>query len=147
MNPKLNPQRFPFIRDAYNPFFNRVFYWYTSWLFHRRFQAVWLDNSCHPPGSRSVLFIGNHNSWWDGLIPLVLNERIYKLKGRAMMDEEQLRKHLFFRQLGTFSINRSHPRKAIRSLQYAASLINNAKEGAGIGLWMYPEGKLVSPET
>lgn len=147
-----------FIPDAYSPVFNRVFYWYCLWLFRHRFQCVWLDDSAiiveggnHQSKYRlranSTLYLGNHNSWWDGLVPLLLNEKIFRKRARAMMDEDQLKKIPFFRKLGTFSINRRHPRKALKSLAYAAGLLNDAPPGKGIGLWVYPEGKLVAAET
>ncbi len=136
-----------FIKEKYSPVFNRLFYWYSVTLFLRRFKCVWLDDSGHPPAGNSTLFIGNHNSWWDALIPFLLNERVYKMVGRAIMDEHQLEKYPFFRRIGTFSINREFPRKAMKSLEYAADLMNGARPGAGVGLWFYPEGKLVSPDT
>ncbi len=135
------------MHDKYSPLFTRVFYWYALSLFRRRFQCIWLDNTKYPPEGNSALFIGNHNSWWDALIPLLLNEKVFRMKGRAMMDEQQLKRYPFFRRLGTFSINREKPRKAMASLQHAARILNEAPPGDGIGLWVYPEGKLVSPET
>ena len=136
-----------FLAEKYSPVFYRIFSWYVLFLFRRRFQCVWVDKSNYLSTGTSTLFIGNHNLWWDGLIPLLLNETIFHHRGRAMMDEVQLRKHPFFRYLGTFSINRQHPRKARQSLEHAAGLINNAKVNDPVGLWLYPEGKLVSPET
>lgn len=134
-----------FIQENYSPVFNRLFYWYTVLLFYRRFQAVWVDSSGHPLAGNSALFIGNHNSWWDGLIPLLLNEEIYQLRGRAIMDEKQLLKRMFFRRLGVFSINRDHPRKAMKTLEYAARMINEAVPGEEVALFIYPEGKLTGP--
>ncbi len=136
-----------FIKEWYLPVFNRLFYGYSLLLFRRRFQAVWVDSTGLQRSGVSTLFIGNHNSWWDGLIPLLLNEKLIHLRGRAMMDEEQLKKHPFFRLIGTFSINRSAPRKAMQSLEYAAGMLNNAPAGKGIGLGVYPEGKITSPES
>lgn len=136
-----------FLGEIYSPIFKRLFYWYTLTLFIRRFRCVWLDNTGLPFSGNSTLFIGNHNSWWDGLIPLLLNEKVFHMQARAIMDEEQLVKYPFFRRLGAFSINRKHPRKAMKSLEYAARLLNEAELKEGVGLWLYPEGRLVSRET
>ncbi len=186
-----------FIREINSPLFNRVFYWYCLTLFRRRFRAVWLDDSAVRPSSRSTLYLGNHNSWWDALVPLLINERVLHQRARALMDVEQLRKYPFFRRLGVFSIDREHPRRALDSMEYAAALLNSTgrppddsrvksePEGSKhpmpasqsahsdetanpdetarpdktvrpaqtpqtsppVGLWFYPEGKLVRPET
>ena len=163
-----------FLPEKESPVFVRVFYWYVLSLYRRRFRAVWLDDRQLLSSRRATLFIGNHNTWWDALTPLLLNERVIHKRARAMMDEEQLLQFPFFRRLGVFSINRQHPRRALASLDYAVRLLNESgypstldepgnTSGAGphrrnpnsglpragrpVGLWFYPEGKLVRPET
>ncbi len=191
----MNHHQPDFISEIDSPVFNRVFYWYSLTLFRRRFRAVWLDDSAVQPSSRASLYIGNHNSWWDALVPLLINERVLRQRARALMDVEQLQKYPFFRRLGVFSIDRQHPRKALESMEYAAELLNSTgrppeednaaveqskrpgqpeqssqsalpdrtaqsarpDQSAGpaqtprtsptVGLWFYPEGKLVRPET
>lgn len=164
------------IKERFSPAFNRVFTWYTLLLFRRRFGSVWLNNQEILPEvtldydellevahgnenlvtdiplldysdwNRSILFVGTHHSWWDGLIPLLLNELVFNMQGRAIMDEEQLKNYPFFRRIGTFGINRKHPRKAIQSLNYAAQMLNDAPKNKRVGLWFYPQGKIVSSE-
>ena len=198
-----------FIPEKESPVFTRIFYRYVLSLYRRRFRAVWLDDRQMPGNRLATLYIGNHNSWWDALNPLLLNERVIGKRARAMMDEEQLLQYPFFRRLGVFSINRQHPRKALASLEHAVRLLNDsgyaqqphppetgtspaddtsveidtppaistpvetgtppaidtpAETGTSrvavtdplrglpraerpVGLWFYPEGKLVRPET
>ncbi len=136
-----------FIPEIDSPFFIRIFYWYVLTLYRRRFRAVWLDDREMPGNRRATLYIGNHNSWWDALNPLLLNERVIGKRACAMMDEEQLLRYPFFRRLGVFSINRQHPRKALASLEHAARLLNESGlSERAVGLWFYPEGKLVRSE-
>jgi len=192
-----------FIPEKESPVFIWLFYRYVLSLYRRRFRAVWLDDRQLPRTRRATLYIGNHNTWWDALNPLLLNERVIGKRARAMMDEEQLLRYPFFRRLGVFSINRQHPRKALASLDHAVRLLNEsgygqephppeagtspavdapadagspiaagtpadagASRAAGskanpdadplsglprskrpVGLWFYPEGKLVRPDT
>lgn len=63
------------------------------------------------------------------------------------MDEAALRRHPFFRRIGTFSIHRQNPRKALESLHYASEMMNHAETGKKIALWIYPEGKMKSPAS
>jgi len=137
-----------FIPEIESPLFTRFFYRYVLTLYRRRFRAVWLDDREMPRTLRSTLYIGNHNSWWDALNPLLLNERVIGKRARAMMDEEQLLRYPFFRRLGVFSINRQHSRKSLASMEHAVRLLNGTGlEKRPVGLWFYPEGKLVRPET
>jgi 1-acyl-sn-glycerol-3-phosphate acyltransferase len=136
-----------FIPEKVSPVFTRIFYWYMLTLYRRRFRAVWLDDRQMPRTTRATLCIGNHNTWWDALNPLLLNERVIGKQARAMMDEEQLLRYPFFRRLGVFSINRQHPRKALASLEHAARLLNESGlDKRPVCLWSYPEGKLVRPD-
>ncbi len=141
----MKKERPAFIKDKVSPVFYRMFYWYSLTLFRRRFRRVWIDDSVHPPGGTSVLFVGTHNSWWDGMIPLLMNEASFGLDARAIMDEQQLRRYPFFRYLGVYSINRDYPLRAMKSLEYTVRLLNNSTEEHPVGIWAYPEGKLVNP--
>ncbi len=56
-----------------------------------------------------------------------------------MMEEAQLRRYFFFSWIGCFSVNRSNPRSAIQSLQYAAHLL---KERRRRMVWIFPQGEI-----
>jgi 1-acyl-sn-glycerol-3-phosphate acyltransferase len=91
------------------------------------------------PGSdsRTVYYL-NHNSWWDGIIPLLLNEYLLKQHARAIMEDKQMKQYSFFRMIGAFSIDRDDPRKAITSLRYAVQSMKRERAS----LFIYPEGKI-----
>lgn len=173
MNAPQDNNRPLFVSEKESPLFSRLFYWYVLTLYRRRFGAVWLDDRQLSHNTRATLYIGNHNTWWDALNPLLLSERVIGKRARAMMDEKQLQRYPFFRRLGVFSICRRQPRKALASLDHAARLLNEsgyeqkthppeADTGDNQGFrslhnlprserpvvfWFYPEGKLVHPGT
>lgn len=88
--------------------------------------------------SRTVYYL-NHNYWWDGLIPLYLNERFFKQKARAIMEDIQMKEYGFFSRIGAFSINLKNPKSAIRSLRYAVESMKRDRSC----LFIFPEGKIV----
>jgi hypothetical protein len=88
---------------------------------------------------QSILLIGNHISWWDGFWPLEINRRHWRKKYHVMMLEEELRKRLFMRRGGAFSIRPGH-RSVADSLNYTASLL----ESRNNLVLIYPQGKIHS---
>jgi len=56
-----------------------------------------------------------------------------------MMDERQLRRYRFFARAGAFSVDVEHPRRAMRSLDYAAELLRDRRRV----LWAFPQGTIV----
>jgi 1-acyl-sn-glycerol-3-phosphate acyltransferase len=56
------------------------------------------------------------------------------------MDEKQLRKYPFFRKLGAFSVDRSHPRNALNALEYAVDALQQDHSS----LYIFPQGKIES---
>jgi 1-acyl-sn-glycerol-3-phosphate acyltransferase len=115
------------------------FKWYCRWLFARRFHRVWILQNYSPMG-RNTLYILNHNSWWDGLTPLVLNEFRFGQNARAVMEDRQIREFPFFTRIGAMSINRGNMRSALRTLEAASEWLN----GRNNSLFLYPEGKITS---
>jgi 1-acyl-sn-glycerol-3-phosphate acyltransferase len=87
--------------------------------------------------SRTVYFL-NHNSWWDGLIPLYLNENIFHQKARAFMEDKQMNQYTFFSKIGAFSIDLENPKASLKSLRYA---IDSLKRDNAC-LFIYPEGTI-----
>lgn len=121
-----------------NRLFIRLFRYYTWYLFRRRFDGVWIKNDHTAQSGVPVIYYLNHNSWWDGLIPFLLNEFLLHHNGRALMDEEQILKYPFFKRIGAFSVNRHHKRDVITALRYAA----NGLKRPNASLYLYPEGEL-----
>lgn len=117
----------------------RLFGWYTKWLFRHRFNKVWMKQTYSPgPDSKTIYYL-NHSSWWDGIIPLLLNQYLFRQKARAMMDRRQMTRYRFFRWLGAFSVNLDSPRGSIRPLRYAVESMQRENSS----LFIYPEGKMV----
>jgi 1-acyl-sn-glycerol-3-phosphate acyltransferase len=95
-----------------------------------------------PKPGHSVLLLCNHFSWWDGLWGNYLaywhlNRHLY-----IMMQEDHLQKRMLLNLFGGFSINRSS-REMIKSLQYAAGLLNNPENLVVV----FPQGELISNHT
>ncbi|MDR9388262.1 MAG: lysophospholipid acyltransferase family protein [Balneolaceae bacterium] len=130
-----------FIPAKENTLFLKVFGTWVRWMFHLRFHGVVIHQAYHPPRDRVTLYYANHTSWWDALIPLLLNQTRFKQQARAMMDLEQVQNHLFFSWIGVFSVDLSHPRGSIRSLRYALESFHRPQAS----LFLYPEGELNHP--
>jgi 1-acyl-sn-glycerol-3-phosphate acyltransferase len=122
--------------------FIAVFRWYVRWLFYRKFDTIWLHKDYEPSPDESTIYYLNHTSWWDGLIPFLLNEFHFQQQARAVMEDQQMREFPFFSRIGAFSINRSNPRSALQSLQYGLDYLQQP----GRSLFIYPEGKIIPPE-
>ena len=128
-----------FIPAKESKLFVRVFRHYVWWLFRRKFRRVYIKHDYTPSAESKSIYYGNHNSWWDGLIPLLLNEFIFKQRARAIMEDKQMKKYPFFKWIGAFSVDREHPRRAIYTLRYALQSLNRT----GAALYLYPEGTIV----
>lgn len=103
----------------------------------RSFQRIAINNLA-PPALRPTLIYMNHPSWWDGYMPFFLSDELWRREGYIMMEEPQLRRYSFFRYCGAFSVDRHNPREGLRSLAYAANLLDRA---ARI-VWIFPQGTL-----
>lgn len=115
----------------------------SKWLFKFRFHRAWLKQDYHPSETNRTVYFLNHHTWWDGLIPLLLNEYLFQQQARALMEDKQIKKYRFFKKIGAFSINRQHPRQTITSLRYAVQSMDRPRAS----LFIYPEGKLTPPGT
>lgn len=130
-----------FIPANESAFYIRFFSLYTKWKLKRTFEQVWVKQDYIPQGKSKTVYFLNHNSWWDGLIPLYLNEFFFNQNARAIMEEKQMRKHSFFSKIGAFSIELGNPRSSVSSLRYALSSLNRDKAC----LFIYPEGRITPP--
>jgi len=130
-----------FIAANERPYFIKLFKWYAWLLFRRRFENVYLKQKYSPSIQSKTIYFANHNSWWDGLIPLLLNEFVLHQRARAIMEDKQMHRYPFFKWLGAFSIDREDSRNTIYSLRYAL----NSMQRSGAALYIFPEGKLRPP--
>lgn len=125
---------------ATSPWFIRFFRHYTWLLFYRRFEHVWLNSAYHPSPDRSTVYFANHTSWWDGLIPFLLNEFHFRQEGRAIMEYKQMERYRFFRKIGAVPIDRDHPRSAMQVIRKSADFLNQP----GRSLYIFPQGRMYS---
>ncbi|MES1241168.1 MAG: AMP-binding protein [Acidobacteriota bacterium] len=119
---------------------------YPVWyLFRRHFNAVWLDRD-YAPASRSArtVYFLNHSSWWDYLVPLLLDSFVFRQRARYMMSHDVMASRGTLRRLfqaaGVFSVGKDRTLRAA-ALGYAADFLR----GEGAALYIYPQGK-VRPE-
>ncbi|MEX0929530.1 MAG: lysophospholipid acyltransferase family protein [Balneolales bacterium] len=124
-----------------SPLFIFFFRYYVNLLFYRRFRRVWLDQHYYPGTGHATLYFLNHNSWWDGLVPLLLNEFRFHQQAKAVMDSRQLEKHPFFKKIGAYPIDRTRSRKAVAALLYTAELLKQK----GTSVFIYPQGVISDP--
>jgi 1-acyl-sn-glycerol-3-phosphate acyltransferase len=127
-----------FIAAEESPIFRSLFNVYVKNLFKRRFETVWINQQYHPSADAKTVYFLNHTSWWDGLIPLVLNTYCFNQQPRAMMEYEQIKKYPFFKKIGAFSVDQESPRHIRASLRYALESMD--RENAS--LYLYPEGEI-----
>lgn len=139
----LNKSEIEFIPAQESKWFIFVFDLYMRWLFHRRFENVWVDQGYNPNSDSKTIYYLNHTSWWDGLIPLLLNRKLFRQSARAMMEDKQMKEYGLFKKIGAFSVNLENPRSAIRSLRYAVDSMKRPNSC----LFIYPEGEIVPFST
>lgn len=127
-----------FIEAKESRWFIFLFDLYVRTLFFRRFKRVWLQQNYHPTAECTTIYYLNHTSWWDGLIPFLLNQMRFRQKARAMMEDRQMKQHRFFRKIGAFSVNLNEKKALIASLRYAVDSLGPK----GRSLYIFPEGKI-----
>jgi len=132
-----------FIPAKESTWFIRIFDLYVRNLFWRRFQNIWVQQSYHPTPQSKTIYYLNHASWWDGLIPFLLNQKVMKQKARAMMEDKQMIQHKFFRKIGAFSVNLKSSKSLITSLRYAVQSMDRPQSS----LYIFPEGEIMHFST
>jgi acyl-CoA synthetase (AMP-forming)/AMP-acid ligase II/1-acyl-sn-glycerol-3-phosphate acyltransferase/acyl carrier protein len=116
---------------------------YPVWyLFRRHFDAVWLDRAYAPAsGSTRTVYFLNHSSWWDYLVPLLLDSFVFHQRARYMMAHDIMSRRWYLRRLfqaaGVFSVGKDNPALRAAALRYAADFLSRE----GTALYIYPQGK------
>lgn len=109
---------------------------YIDWRLRRDFRGLWVRGEL-PANDESLIFYGNHPSWWDGFALRHLCVST-KRDGYCLMEEQHLAKHRFLRRLGAFSIRRGDARSAVESLGVARQLLKRPRSVVII----FPQGVL-----
>ncbi|MGB5820503.1 MAG: 1-acyl-sn-glycerol-3-phosphate acyltransferase, partial [Saonia sp.] len=89
-----------------------------------------------------ILMIGNHFSFYDGFIQILLNLKVFKRRFHFMMLEKELRKNMILTKIGACSISKGK-RSSLESLDYAVELL---QEKDNLFLF-FPQGKIKSIYT
>ncbi|HNW60184.1 MAG TPA: lysophospholipid acyltransferase family protein [bacterium] len=119
-----------------------LFHLYILPAMQRQFHAVHLlGDEPAWPAHTPLIILPNHSSWWDGFFVDLLNIRLWQRQLYVMMLEEQLRKRLFFRRLGVFSIDPATPGGVRSSLRYTRELLQGKAAGQHV-LCLFPQGEL-----
>jgi len=132
----MNPE--PFIPAKESRFFITFFDVVVRLLCKLRFSGVYLKQAYTPSENSRTIYYLNHTSWWDGLIPLLLNQKCFHQRARAMMEDKQMIEHGFFKRIGAFSVSLENPKSIIRSLRYAVESMKRPNAS----LFIYPEGEI-----
>lgn len=122
--------------------FEKIFSIYNLNLLKRRFFSLkvsGLDFLFNKDVNVPLIIYCNHSSWWDGLVAFQISYKT-KLDSFVMMEEKQLKKLFLFRKLGAFSVVREKPREALKSVNYAANLLQNDSSRT---LWIFPQGEIL----
>lgn len=107
-----------------------------------QFQRVWLRVEGELPARGPLVVYLNHPSWWDGYAAMLLDRTLLRraYTSYVMMDQDQLARYPFFRWCGAFSVDRSAPRSALASVEYATRQLARHDDRA---LWIFPQGELL----
>lgn len=124
-----------------NGFVLRLFMPYLAYRLRKAFNVLKHDHVEVLPG-HSILLLCNHFSWWDGFWAGHLAHTYLHRDFYIMMQEDHIKKRMFFNLLGGFSINRDS-KEVVTSLQYAARLLDDPKNLVTV----FPQGALVSNHT
>jgi chlorobactene lauroyltransferase len=121
---------------------------YIAWRARRTFHSIRITGAlavAESSTSYPIIFYGNHHTWWDGFLDLMIARR-FALNHYIMMEAAQLERFIFFRKCGVFGVDLRTPGGRSASLLYAIRVLNdrNAERRA---LFMYPHGRLQPTES
>ncbi|MBW4891264.1 lysophospholipid acyltransferase family protein [Mucilaginibacter sp. HMF5004] len=115
---------------------------YMRFRMRRAFKTIEIATPVTVKEGHSILLLCNHFSWWDGFFGNYLAYWVLKRKLYIMMQHDHLEKRMLFNLFGGFSIERG-TREMMKSLWYAADLLNNAENLVVV----FPQGELISNHT
>jgi len=126
----------------------RVFSWYLKLRFRRSFHAVRMSGVLASlPPDRPVIIFGNHPSWWDPAVYLVLADTLFRGRpGFGPMDQAALGRYDFFKRLGIFGIDKNTAGGARRFLEVAGHVLRDCRGSGGRAMiWITAEGGFSDP--
>lgn len=121
-------------------FFRRVVRRY----FRNHFRAVQAQQASRLRNlTGPIIIYGNHSSWWDPMLVVLLGELLMPERNHfAPMDERALEQYPILKKLGIFPVEMATPRGAARFLGTAEAILND-----GGVLWLTPQGRFADPRN
>jgi 1-acyl-sn-glycerol-3-phosphate acyltransferase len=112
---------------------------YLRWYLRRHFHAVRVANVGRiSPQAFPLILFGNHASWWDPLIAMLLGQTILPDRDHyAPMDAIALEHYGIFRPMGFFPVDNRTARGAAQLLRAGEKIFSRP----GSVLWMTPESQ------
>ena len=99
------------------------------------------------PADRVIVF-GNHPSWWDPALYIVLANELFRGRpGFGPMDRESLARYGFFRRLGIFGIDKGSAAGARRFLDVARRVLASQGERGRAMIWVTGGRRIHRPEA
>ena len=131
----------------HNPLVCRWFDWYCASSLRRHFYAVrgYGDGPTPAAAGPRLVVAATHQSFWDGL---VLNWWLKSLGWRdlwCVSAAEQVRRHPFFRRVGSCGVERGDPADGLRVVRFTASRLRRASPARPAALVVFPQGRIVHP--
>ncbi len=126
----------------------RLFSFYLGFRFRRSFHAVRQSGTlAELPRDRPVIIYGNHPSWWDPALYMMLADGLFRGRpGFGPMDQQSLARYGFFRRLGVFGIDRHSVAGARRFLEVARDVLERCRGPGGRAMiWVTAEGDFTDP--
>lgn len=117
------------------------FTWVLSKYIERKmqtsFRGVWVRGELPKLNDAGLLLYANHSNFWDGFVALTVAQHA-GWKFFCAMEDVNLRRYAFLSRLGAFSIQKDDAKAALKSLRYAAGLLEKPNHAVLI----FPEGEL-----
>jgi 1-acyl-sn-glycerol-3-phosphate acyltransferase len=107
-------------------------------MIKKHFKKVTLTGEYRDQG-KPILIISNHISWWDGFWVVYFRQKVVKRRFYFMMLEEQLRKNIFLKYAGGYSIQKKN-RTIIETIRYTQTILQNPENM----VLLFPQGKIES---
>jgi 1-acyl-sn-glycerol-3-phosphate acyltransferase len=126
------------IKAKHQFFLYHFFKLYGLWLIQKNFDHVEIKGDFQEKG-KPILIISNHISWWDGFWVVYFRQKIVKRKFYFMMLEEQLRKNIFLKYAGGYSIQKGS-RTILETIRYTQEVLQNPNNM----VLLFPQGKIES---
>lgn len=126
------------IKAKHQFFLYHFFRLYGLWKIRRHFDHVEIDGEYIETGVPLVI-IANHISWWDGFWVVYFRQKLVQKKFYFMMLEEELKKNIFLKYAGGYSINKKS-RSIIETIKYTQEILQNTDSM----VLLFPQGRIES---